>query len=322
MTSSEQPQAPTSARSWLPVPCRLEVVACPLCGSDAHEQLLRHDAFGFPTGLRACRDCHLLYVAPRPTFDFMDRFYRRDYRRFYDGISAVSEDYVRRRGWHETARTRLERYERFLPRGGRLLDVGCGAGLFAALARDDRGLAAIGLEPDPAMRDWAGRELGLEVCAGSFGDGSVEGRFDVVSAFHVVEHLHDQAAFFGFVRRHLEPGGVLLVEVPDVEGPWRDIGMFHIAHLFAFSPSTLRAMAARHGFEAVELGSRVDPNGAQCVSAVFRDTGAAAPLIGDPLDQEVRRRIGALPRDRGYRVLRNLAKQGLTLARGGVTRRS
>ncbi len=99
----------------------------------------------------------------------------------------------------------------------RLLDVGCGVGRFCLAARS-KGWDVIGIDTsEKAVK--AARELaGLPVFQGSVDDMLKEGkRFDVVTAFEVLEHLGDPVTFLGKLRSLIIPGGHLFCTVPNAD---------------------------------------------------------------------------------------------------------
>jgi 2-polyprenyl-6-hydroxyphenyl methylase/3-demethylubiquinone-9 3-methyltransferase len=99
---------------------------------------------------------------------------------------------------------------------GRLLDVGCGAGLAAeALARlgyDVTGLDAAGEAIEAAKQHVEGQALRLTYRVGVAEDLVAQARrFPIVTALEVIEHVPDPAAFVGVLSSLLEPGGVLVM---------------------------------------------------------------------------------------------------------------
>ncbi len=129
-------------------------------------------------------------------------------------LNPVRLRYVRARldalwGLDATSRTPLA--------GRRVLDVGCGAGLFAEpLAR--MGAAVTGVdaagEAIAAARAHADAS-GLTIAYRHGGIEDVDGRFDLVTALEVIEHVADPAAFVSGLARVLAPGGVLVMSTPN-----------------------------------------------------------------------------------------------------------
>ncbi|MBX3204383.1 MAG: class I SAM-dependent methyltransferase [Labilithrix sp.] len=161
-------------------------------------------------------------------------------------------------------RERARIVERFAPAPSepgakrRLLDVGCGSGAFARLM-SRRGFDAVGVEPFSLGRpvDEPGLRLvraPLERVRSDLGD------FDVITMWHVLEHLDAPQPTLASLREHLRPGGVVVISVPNFES-WQsrffEGGWFHLdppRHVTHFDHATLKALFAETGFEI--LGER------------------------------------------------------------------
>lgn len=104
------------------------------------------------------------------------------------------------------------------PAGGRLLDAGCGYGLFLDEARR-RGWSAIGIEGAEAPAQVAG-DLGLEVRVGDILSSlreQDENSMDVITFWHVLEHLREPAAVLRTAVEKLRPNGRLVVNCPNLD---------------------------------------------------------------------------------------------------------
>jgi len=101
--------------------------------------------------------------------------------------------------------------------GKSALDVGCGAGLLAEpLARMGAKVTAVDAAPEliaAAKAHAAG--AGLEIEYRAMGVEALDGRFDLVTAMEVVEHVADPRAFVASLAARLAPGGLLILSTPN-----------------------------------------------------------------------------------------------------------
>ncbi len=104
----------------------------------------------------------------------------------------------------------IRRLERYFHEGDRVLDIGCNTGILLDYART-RGCVTAGVEPSLASCDIL-REKGH--VAFSSTEGVVE-KYDVVTAFDLVEHIYDFTGFFKKVGSLLVHGGTLLLLTGD-----------------------------------------------------------------------------------------------------------
>jgi 2-polyprenyl-6-hydroxyphenyl methylase / 3-demethylubiquinone-9 3-methyltransferase len=117
------------------------------------------------------------------------------------------------------------------PLAGRTaLDVGCGAGLLAEpLAR--LGAAVTGIDASRELVEVARRHASERALDIDYRAGGVEelgGRFDLVTAMEVIEHVADPAAFVRALAKRLAPGGLLIMSTPNATG-WSKLLMITIA---------------------------------------------------------------------------------------------
>lgn len=200
---------------------------CVVCrGSESSN--VRDRIVGDPTGVHQvarCSECGLQQMVP-PEADLdlyaVDGQVCSVVERF-----GTSFDTLLRHAWIEASR-RADRLVASL--GGRavgsLLDVGGGYGFFASEAAASLpGLRCVVVEPSAqrvstgsaAVRDRSGHVP--EYFVGTLGSSSTAalGRFDVVSLFHVLEHVVDPVELIRNAVSHLAPGGMLLIEVPNAD---------------------------------------------------------------------------------------------------------
>lgn len=101
--------------------------------------------------------------------------------------------------------------------GKSALDVGCGAGLLAEpLARMGAKVTALDAAPELIAAAKAHADgAGLEIDYRAVGVEALDGRFDLVTAMEVVEHVADPRAFVASLAARLAPGGLLILSTPN-----------------------------------------------------------------------------------------------------------
>ncbi len=108
---------------------------------------------------------------------------------------------------------------RYVKPGGAVLEIGCGLG--HVLARLEDRFQTYGIDPSPYAIEEARRNAPksrLSVAAAEQVD-SLPGPFDLIAAFHVMEHLADPGAVIESCARMTRPGGHLIVATPNTEAP-------------------------------------------------------------------------------------------------------
>jgi 2-polyprenyl-3-methyl-5-hydroxy-6-metoxy-1,4-benzoquinol methylase len=240
--------------------------ACDVCGSDRAHVFLRSPRLDGP--LVRCPVCGHLYVGA-PTHDFTfsasdperSRALAEQVERLAIVDRAVEEGesaLLRRAAQTE----RLERLSRHVS-GGRLLDVGSALGTFLEVAGES--FAAEGVEPDPATAAQA-RARGLTVATGTLdGVSRPPGGYDVLTMYHLIEHLRSPRAGLLKARELVSEHGVLIIETPTVDSAfftlaparWRQLIP---DHYHFFSRATLSRLLGETGWTAVahaKVGRRV-----------------------------------------------------------------
>lgn len=131
---------------------------------------------------------------------------------------------------------------------GRILDVGCGDGLFFPVLRrfgEPFGVETAGdiLSPDGPWRD--------RIHVGPLTSYHPPAAFDLVLALDVIEHLRDPGAFLEEVRRVTAPGGWLVATVPAFRALWTAHDDLN-EHVTRFTRDELSALVRAHGFVVMQ----------------------------------------------------------------------
>ena len=135
---------------------------------------------------------------------------------------------------------------------GSLLDYGCGVGVFTARA-EHQGWSVQGIELSDAARALANEKLKRGRAVKDRSELSTT-TYDAVTLFHVLEHLDDPNEVLQWVRERLNPGGALIIAVPNYESPdAKHYGRFWAAwdvpiHYWHFSKSAITQLAQSNGW--------------------------------------------------------------------------
>jgi SAM-dependent methyltransferase len=181
--------------------------ACPACGrSTAHR--LRFQING--CDVLQCRSCGLGRTETS-AFD-PAAYYTGDY--FSGGHADGYADYL---GAEPVLRREFARSVDFIRRyrgGGKLLELGCAYGFFLMEAARHFDVAGIELAAEAAEH---GRRAGLHILQGTADDAKLGeiGPLDVIVLFDVIEHLPDPRETLALCRRHLKPGGIIVITTGD-----------------------------------------------------------------------------------------------------------
>ena len=179
---------------------REQVEICPACGGTSTH------GFHPATDVVRCLGCDVLFVSPRPTLEAIAAFYSEVGR--YD-------HWDREPGRAAMWRRRAERLRALAP-SGRLLDVGTGQGDFGAAARE--WYTFEGTEVSSEGARLARERHGLVVHEGDLLALDLpHDRYDVVTLWHVLEHVTEPRRVVERAALLLKPGGVLAVAVPNTD---------------------------------------------------------------------------------------------------------
>ena len=191
---------------------------CPLCNSDNTLIFFKVDKriFGDRFSIAKCGACGVAWTHPLPDADEIASFYPEEYhgkggkKRFNPLMEFVVK---------LTRGKRAAEINKLIgDTPGKVLDVGCGRGWMLWFMKQD-GWEAYGTELSETSATFARETLGLNVQTKNVLDCLFDDEsFDVVTLWHVLEHLNDPMPVLKEVQRVLKKDGVLIVEVPNFGG--------------------------------------------------------------------------------------------------------
>lgn len=174
--------------------------------------------------------------------------------------SGAYREYARSRELKiATARPRLAAIKKSA-KGGRLLDVGCATGFFMEAAADE-GFEVRGVEFSPVAISLARPDIRDRIVRGDVNEllSREPEKFDVVTAFDIIEHVQNPANFLRELREILRPGGFLAISSPDTGHILRYLMgskwpmLQPMQHTVLFSRRSITALLERCGFRDVQV---------------------------------------------------------------------
>jgi 2-polyprenyl-3-methyl-5-hydroxy-6-metoxy-1,4-benzoquinol methylase len=227
------------------------MLICAACGHSRLKTFARRDAKSRKSlMLGFCSDCGLMQQTEIPRNFDLAEYYSHNYRKDYKKTLVPQLRHVWRAG--NAAINRIEFLRKALPGtfdGTILVDVGAGGGEFVYLARKF-GFKSRGIEPNVGYSEFARDNYCVEVLTAGI-ESLERNTADVITLFHVLEHLPSPAMAAKILYSALKDEGVLFVEVPNIlQVDASPANIFFRAHLFYFSKSTLCSVMNKY-FEPI-----------------------------------------------------------------------
>ena len=225
----------------------METIACIFCGEGDSSALIQENGF---TG-RKCARCGLIYISPRPSPEEIANLYGHDEANVSAEAQVAAEPYKRLQ-----ARNTLRILRKFVS-GGKLLEIGPGAGYFMDEARI-AGFSPYGIELNQLQADSIREKLSLPCESRSIADAFPGEQFDVIYHCDVISHLSDPIAEFKAMRARLTEGGVLIFETGNMGDVRTDrlqqIRLFQYPdHLFFFSTRNIESLLQLTNFRMLGI---------------------------------------------------------------------
>jgi SAM-dependent methyltransferase len=226
------------------------VRACNICQSQSYPiwQDKQYTAY-------RCRNCGVAFLGPIPG-DPGNIFNEHYFRKWYVGYYEGRKEYLKEL-WSVV--------EKYFSSPGKLLDVGCGTGIFLELMRE-KNAEVYGQDISPSAVSFC-RDRGFEVFEEPLPSSGIEEEaFDTITMWDVLAHLKDPMTYLNECRKILKPGGHLIIKTPfhsrklfhlanRLKFTGKSRGLLHIpAQIYHFDPSSLRMVLEKFaGFECKEL---------------------------------------------------------------------
>lgn len=233
----------------------IHYATCPVCGSGDLQEVLQVKDFTVSQELFpvvACKSCTLLFTQDVPDANSISPYYRSEDYISHTNTSKglVNKLYQAVRGITMKMKRKLIEKQSGLKKGS-LLDMGCGTGTFIH-AMQQSGWLVTGMEPDDTARAAGKQAYGLNIDSPDQFYNLPAESFDVITLWHVLEHVHDLHQYIAQLKKILKPNGRIFIAVPNYQAGEQEVYKAYWAaydvprHLYHFSPQSIRVLMQQH----------------------------------------------------------------------------
>lgn len=204
-----------------------------------------------------CSSCSHIQLYPLSSAKDDKNFYNQDLqaKNVFKKINSLD---LEKRSAVDTQR-RVDFIRREFNNNESLMDVGSGYGFFIK-AISDVGFQATGLEVSSARREISKTITNVSLLSKSItGLNKTKNRYDIITLFHVLEHIKDPIKLCTDLRSYLKRNGILIIEVPNANDyllkmskPYRNF-YWQIAHISYFSPKTVSHVLKKAGYHKIKI---------------------------------------------------------------------
>lgn len=230
---------------------------CPLCGSNAIRKRFTctdHFATGETFDLYECTDCHFAFTQNVPD--------EKEIGRYYESPTYISHSNTNKgitnRLYHLVRKIMLKNKTGLVKRltllkNGKILDYGAGTGHFAR-AMKKRGWEVTAIEKSDKARELSRKEFDFEMLPVESLSDIKDREFDVVTMWHVMEHIQNLDNMWDELYRILDDTGIAIIAVPnsksyDAQRYGEHWAAYDVPrHLWHFTPNTIMRWGEKHNF--------------------------------------------------------------------------
>src|SRR3989338_2351959 len=251
-----------------------EHIPCNLCGQDNYKIIYEKidtpleipltDKFSAAKGILStdqivkCKNCGLVYTNPRiKSMIIIDSCSRGDDEVYVSQEEGRKKTFQEGIDWIKKVTQKKENDKEASTEKKKILDVGCAAGFFLAVAKENN-FDPYGSELNAWLADYGRKKFSLEnVKTGTLEDAKwKENFFDDVTMWDVLEHAPDPLKTLREINRITKNNGYLIISYPDYSSIFAKLfgrrWWFLLSHhIYYFTPKTMNMMLEKAGFEVV-----------------------------------------------------------------------
>lgn len=235
-----------------------QLYVCPFCKSKDTLPFIEckdHTVSGEIFPVVACNDCSGMFTAGAPAFSEIGKYYQSDsYISHTDSKKGVFNRIYQLIRNFTIGQKKKFVISKAAQKKGAILDYGCGTGNFLASMKTS-GWNVKGIEPDPSACQKAADATGEVIHPPDHINQIESSSHDVITLWHVLEHVHDLHHVIAEFKRILNQDGVLVIAVPNhLSYDAKFYRQFWAAydvprHLYHFNPASIQQLFTRYGFK-------------------------------------------------------------------------
>ena len=199
----------------------------------------------------SCKNCGFKFTNPRPADADLGKYYKSDNYISHSNTKKGIVNYLYQVVRKHTLEKKLSLVNS-LGSKGKILDVGCGTGEFLSICKRG-GWETLGIEPDQDAKALGIKNYGLSVLQETALKTLPESSFDIISMWHVLEHVPNLNERLRDLKKILKPGGSIIVAVPNCSSKdalrYKQFWGAYDAprHLWHFTPKDIQAIFSEQG---------------------------------------------------------------------------
>ena len=239
----------------------LEILSdCPVCSGkqfapfiSCKDYTVSHETFH----IVECSSCGLKFTNPRPSESVIGKYYQSEDYISHSNTSKGIINSLYKIARKFTISRKVNLIKAVSSDGKSILDYGCGTGEFLN-GMKKAVWEAKGAEPNDQARKLAINNYGLNVVEPNAISGLPENSFDVITLWHVLEHVHQLNQTIGIFNKLLKQNGKLIIAVPNCDAADAEYYNEHWAaydvprHLYHFNSDSMNRLMLNHQFQVVK----------------------------------------------------------------------
>ena len=216
-----------------------------------------HFLSGETFSLYKCNSCGLISTFPAPDEHSIADYYKSEKYISHSSKPSSLFEFIYQQVRNVTLKRKAKITSEYA-QGKKLLDIGCATGEYLLTCKK-RGFEVFGVEPNQKVREIALAKNGLKIDDLTTLESYSPESFDVITMWHVLEHVNDINERMARINQLLKPDGTAIIAVPNPESydahyyidRWAAYDVPR--HLFHFTQKSIKNLAEKHGFVVQEI---------------------------------------------------------------------